>query len=167
MVATKRHPLLQQEVPFAHPLPHYPVSKAPSLAPTFADKKEVCVPCRQKPLNLAVHSHYPTVTDSLPADTTAACAGLPSSIPRQTHVSMLASMFSFAPASGWLPACSLSMLCCAAMLAVGMNLIVIILQPVQFHVLLPSFPSIVQCMYIDDSLSLWWQVCADACIRWE
>jgi len=32
---------LQQELPFAHPLPHYPVSKAPSLAPTFADKKEV------------------------------------------------------------------------------------------------------------------------------
>jgi len=43
MIATKRHPLLQQEVPFAHPLPHYPVSKAPSLAPTFVDKKEVCM----------------------------------------------------------------------------------------------------------------------------
>lgn len=33
-----------QEVPFAHPLPHYPVSKAPSLAPTFVDKKETPPP---------------------------------------------------------------------------------------------------------------------------
>ncbi len=57
MVATKCRPLLQQEVPFAHPLPHYPVSKAPSLAPTFVDKKEVCKPLWQKPLNLAVCSH--------------------------------------------------------------------------------------------------------------
>ena len=57
MGATKRHPLLQQEVPFAHPLPHYPVSKAPSLAPTFIDKKEVCMPRWHTPLNLAVRSH--------------------------------------------------------------------------------------------------------------
>jgi len=57
MVATERYPLLQQEVPFAHPLPHYPVSKAPSLAPTFVDKKEVCTSYWQKPLNLAVRSH--------------------------------------------------------------------------------------------------------------
>ena len=33
---------LQHEVPFAHPLPHYPINKEPSLAPTFADKQEVC-----------------------------------------------------------------------------------------------------------------------------
>ena len=46
-----RHELLQQEVPFAHPLPHYPVSKKPNLASTFADKKEVsqgCVSCVMK-----------------------------------------------------------------------------------------------------------------------
>ncbi|KAL3142651.1 hypothetical protein ABBQ38_002960 [Trebouxia sp. C0009 RCD-2024] len=34
----------QQEVPFAHPLPHYPVSKEPRLAPSFADKKETPPP---------------------------------------------------------------------------------------------------------------------------
>ena len=73
------------------------------------------------------------MTDSLPADTTASCASLPSSIPRQTHVSMLVSMFPFAPASGWLLACPLSMLCCTALGAVGMKLLC---SP--FAVMLPS-----------------------------
>jgi len=47
------------------------------------------------------------VTGFLPADTTASCASLPSSISGQTHVSMLASMFPFLPFSGQLTACPL------------------------------------------------------------
>lgn len=37
--------ILQEEVPFAHPLPQYPVSRKPNLAPTFLQQKEVSIMC--------------------------------------------------------------------------------------------------------------------------
>ena len=40
-VADSVHLAFQQEIPFAHPLPQFPISKEPRLAPSFADKKEV------------------------------------------------------------------------------------------------------------------------------
>ena len=36
----------EEEVPFAHPVTKFPVSKKPTLPPTFADKKEVRCACR-------------------------------------------------------------------------------------------------------------------------
>ena len=40
-VADCVHHAFQQEIPFAHPLPQFPISKEPRLAPSFAEKKEV------------------------------------------------------------------------------------------------------------------------------
>lgn len=38
----------EEEVPFAHPVTKFPVSKKPTLPPTFADKKEVCCACHER-----------------------------------------------------------------------------------------------------------------------
>jgi hypothetical protein len=86
--------ILQEDVPFAHPVADYPVCRRPTAVPTFAQKKEV-----HTEAHLLQSSNLLSMRGSMAAlnsvfeelrtilwfghsDAASACAGLPAGLPR-------------------------------------------------------------------------------------
>lgn len=82
-VAECVHHAFQHEIPFAHPLPQFPISKEPRLAPSFADKKEVSI-CTTVFFTAGQASQ--TRLTVLLADTSSPYSYFSASLSRQTHV---------------------------------------------------------------------------------